>query len=164
MRAEPVYLTPEGKASLEAELKELVEVIEPDLVNRMGDAARQGDLRENFAYHDLRRELGMKRGRIQELKNLLSNVVVVDTPAHTDGRVRLGSTVVVREDGYDEEEEYNLVTEAEASNPSGNGKARLSVTSPLGQALLDKRAKAGDKVSFTTPTGATLHFVVVRVE
>ena len=64
--ANPInQLTAEAKISLEAELKELLEVIEPDLVARVGDAAAQGDLRENFAYHDLRRELGIKRGRIQ---------------------------------------------------------------------------------------------------
>ena len=159
----PIQMTAEGKATLEAELKNLLEVIEPDLVARVGDAARQGDLRENFAYHDLRRELGMKRGRIQELRNLLSTVVVVDTRAWGDGVVRLGSNVVVCEEGYDEDEEYWVVTEAEASNPSSSGKTLLSVTSPLGEALLKARAKVGDKVSFRTPTGAILKFEVRKV-
>ena len=159
----PVQMTAEGKASLEAELKELLEVIEPDLVARVGDAARQGDLRENFAYHDLRRDLGMKRGRIQELRALLASVVVVNTKVINDGRVRLGSTVVVREDGFDEEEEYYLVTEAEASNPSSQGKTLLSITSPMGKALIENNAKIGDKVSFRTPSSAILKFIIVNV-
>ncbi len=156
-------MTAEGKKALDAELKELLEVIEPDLVARVGDAAAQGDLRENFAYHELRRELGMKRGRIQELRAILSSVIVVESTASVDGVVRLGATVVVREDGYDDEEVYGIVTEAESSNPNGGGgKSRLSMTSPLGQALLGHRV--GDKIAFRTPTGATLHFIIVRVE
>ncbi len=158
----PVYMTAEGKAELEAELKELLEVIEPDLVARVGDAASQGDLRENFAYHDLRHELGMKRGRIQELRAILTSAVVVEAPKTSDGVVRLGTTVTVQEDGYDEEEVYSIVTEAESSNPNGNGKARLSITSPLGQALVGR--KVGDKVNFRTPTGAVLQFKIVKVD
>ncbi len=160
--ANPTHLTAEGKAALEAELKELIEVIEPDLVARVGDAAAQGDLRENFAYHDLRRELGIKRGRIQELRALLTSVVLVNTSSQKDGVVRLGATIVITEDGFDEKEEYAIVTEAEASNQTNNGgKAMLSVTSPLGQALVGH--KQGEKVTFRAPTGIILKFVIVEV-
>jgi transcription elongation factor GreA len=162
--ANPInQLTAEAKISLEAELKELLEVIEPDLVARVGDAASQGDLRENFAYHDLRRELGIKRGRIQELRTILKSSVIVEVPVN-DGYVRLGSTVVVAEDGFDDEEVFWIVTEAEASNQSdsSSGRMKLSVGSPLGQVLLGR--KIGDKVTFTAPTGAKLAFIVKRIQ
>lgn len=159
--AERVELTPEGKAALEAELKQLVEVTEPETLEQMSTAASQGDLRENFAYHDARRELGMIRGRIQELKQTLAYAVVVNAPKVSDGRVRLGGSVIVREDGFDDEEEYVIVSEAESGKPRPDGKTSLSSAAPIGAALLGK--KAGDKVQVTTPNGAKLNFVIVKV-
>src|SRR5689334_751466 len=98
--AERVEVTAGGKAALEAELKRLLEQDEPDCIARVSAAAAEGDLRENFAYHDARRELGMIRGRIAELRATLSNATVVKEALVSDGRVRVGSTVVVREDGF----------------------------------------------------------------
>jgi transcription elongation factor GreA len=159
--AQKVEITAEGKTALEAELKRLIEVDEPETIIQMSTAASQGDLRENFAYHDARRELGMIRGRITELKQTLANATVV-TPGKSDGRARLGSVVVVREEGFDEEEEYLLVSEAETGKARKAGQTLLSIAAPMGQALNGK--KAGDTFQVTTPTGAKIPFVVVRVE
>lgn len=158
--AEKVELTAEGKAALDAELKRLIEVEEPETLAQMSHAASQGDLRENFAYHDARRELGMIRGRIAELRQTLLNATVVSAPVN-DGRARLGSLVVVKEEGMDDEEEYTLVSAAETGKSRQDGKTALSVTAPMGAALVGK--KAGDKVIVTTPTGLKLAFVIVKV-
>src|SRR4051794_33440300 len=107
--AQKVEVTAEGKAALEAELKRLIEVDEPETLAQMSEAASQGDLRENFAYHDARRELGMIRGRISELKQTLANATVV-AASTTHDRARLGAVVVIREEGFDDEEEYLLVS------------------------------------------------------
>jgi transcription elongation factor GreA len=158
--AERVEVTAEGKAALEAELKRLVEHDEPDCIGRVSAAAAEGDLRENFAYHDARRELGMIRGRISELKATLANVVVVhNAPAKGRG-VGVGSTVVVREEGFDEDEEYAVVSEAEAANPRP-GLQVVSVGSPMGKALLGK--KAGDIAEVQTPRGTPIKFKIVKV-
>lgn len=159
--AERVEVTAEGKVALEAELKRLLELDEPDCIARVSAAAAEGDLRENFAYHDARRELGMIRGRIAELKATLSNAVVVKEALVNDGRVRVGSTVVVREDGFDEDEEYYLVSEAEALNHRSEGKQVLSNTSPMGKALMGKRI--GDSAEVQTPRGIPIKFKIVRV-
>jgi transcription elongation factor GreA len=158
--AERVELTADGKTALEAELKRLVEIEEPETLAQMAAAASQGDLRENFAYHDARRELGMLRGRIAELRQTLTNATVVQPPAN-DGKIRLGSAVVVKEDGTDEEEEYTLVSAAETGKSRPDGKTALSVTAPMGAALLGKRA--GDKAVVTTPTGMKLTFIIIKV-
>ena len=158
---EKVEITPEGKMNLENELKRLLEVEEPDTLAQMTTAASQGDLRENFAYHDARRELGMIRGRIAELRQILAYAVVIETPKTVDGRVRLGSTVVIKEEGTDDEEHYALVSEAEGGKGRKDGKAALSVAAPMGHALLGK--KAGDKVNVTTPTGMKITFIIVKV-
>ncbi len=158
--AEKLEVTAEGKASLEAELKRLLEVEEPETLSQMSAAASQGDLRENFAYHDARRELGMIRGRIAELKQTLANSKVVEASV-VDGKARLGSTIVIREDGTDDEEEYVLVSAAEAGKNRSDGKTSLSIVAPMGAALVSKRV--GNKVTITTPTGMKLTFIVVKV-
>jgi transcription elongation factor GreA len=158
--AERVELTAEGKTTLEAELRQLLEVDEPETLAQMAAAAAQGDLRENFAYHDARRELGMIRGRIAHLRQTLTNSTVIEAPAK-DGQIRLGSVVVVKEEGMDDEEEYTLVSAAETGKTRSDGKTALSISAPMGAALLGK--KAGDKAVVTTPTGMKLSFIVVRV-
>lgn len=158
--AERIEVTGEGKATLEAELQRLLDVDEPETLAQMQTAASQGDLRENFAYHDARRELGMIRGRIHELKQTLSHATVVAAPK-ADGRVQLGSSVVVKEEGTDDEEEYTIVSEAESGKSRKDGKSVLSVAAPMGAALLGKRV--GQKATVTTPTGMKLVFEVVKV-
>jgi transcription elongation factor GreA len=159
--AQKVEVTADGKAALEAELKRLIEVDEPETLAQMSEAASQGDLRENFAYHDARRELGMIRGRISELKQTLANATVVAAPTSTD-RARLGSVVVIREEGFDDEESFMLVSEAETGKVRKGGPTLLSVAAPMGAALSGK--KVGETVNVPTPTGATLKFKIVRIE
>ncbi|KUK91928.1 MAG: Transcription elongation factor GreA, partial [Anaerolineaceae bacterium 46_22] len=64
---------------------------------------------------------------------------------HTDS-IQVGSKVKVQEEGYDPEE-YVIVGAAEADPRLG----RISNESPLGKALLNK--KAGDKVKVEAPGG-----------
>lgn len=159
--SERIEMTADGKAALEAELKQLMEVDEPTVVGRVSDAAAEGDLRENFAYHDARRELGMIRGRIAEIKEILSKAVVVGSPNKNLGIVQMGSVVVVREKGFDDEEEFAIVSAAESGKPRPDKKNTLSATSPLGAALMGKRV--GADVSYTAPSGDRLTFTIVTV-
>jgi transcription elongation factor GreA len=160
--AERIEMTAEGKANLEAELKKLIEIEEPDLVKSLGEAAAQGDLRENFAYHDIRRQLGLMRGRIAELRGMTQSAVVIRETNTKDGKVRLGRIVVVKEEGYDEEEEYAVVTEAESINSTrDDGKNVISSSSPMGSVLMGK--KAGDKINVRTPRGTMITFEIVKV-
>lgn len=158
---EKIELTPEGKLALEAELRQLVEVDEPETLQQMSAAASQGDLRENFAYQDARRELGLLRGRIAELRQTLAYAVVISAPKTDNGIVQLGSLVTVTEDGYDDEEEYVVVSEAEGGKARKDGKTALSVAAPMGAALIGK--KIGDKATFTAPNGAKLTFKILKV-
>ncbi len=156
-----IEMTAEGKAKLEAELKKLLEQDEPECIGRVSAAAAEGDLRENFAYHDARRELGMIRGRISELKATLLGAVVVSSGPSLTGQVRLGSTVTVCEDGVDESEEYVIVTEAEAVNQRTDGVQAVSVGSPMGKALMNK--KVGQFAEVVTPRGMTIKFKITKV-
>jgi transcription elongation factor GreA len=142
-RDAPIPMTPDGLAALRAELAELREK-RPSMVDRVANARSDGDLKENFAYHDARQDLGMLDGRVETIEGLLANAVVIEETAR-DGQVSLGSKVKVRDEFG--ETLYALVGPAEADI----GRGHISLESPLGTALMGKRV--GDTVTFATPGG-----------
>ncbi len=77
----------------------------------------------------------------------------------------LGSVVTVREEGAAaaDEESYILISQAEAGRgvAEKQGVATLSIGTPLGMRLLDR--KVGDRVRFKGQDGQQLEFVVVRI-
>jgi len=146
MAAEETYLTKEGEDALLRELKQLTEGRRPALAQKLKEAAAQGDLKENADYHDAKEQLGFIEGRVQQIESILRNAIVVDSSGSSD-EVRIGSTVVIQEDGLDEDEEYRIVGSAEA-NPR---ERKISEKSPIGSALLGQ--KLGKKVTVKTPDG-----------
>jgi transcription elongation factor GreA len=152
-----VFLTAEGKASLEAELEDLVNVQRPAIAAAILAAREDGDLRENGAYHDAKDRQGLMEGRIRELKTKLERAQIIDSAAtETSDAVILGSTVTILDDAG-KEEKFTIVGSMEAKVAAG----RISNESPLGRALLGR--KPGDDASFTTPNGAELRYKVVAV-
>ena len=146
----PVLLTADGQAALIAEMRALIDTKRPEIVQRVATARAEGDLRENFGYHDARRELGLLDGRVQTIEGMLRNALIVE-PAPYDGTVGLGATVVVRDDFGDSE--YTIVVPAEADI----ARQRISLDSPLGAAISGHRA--GDEVSVDSPGG--IHRVAI---
>jgi transcription elongation factor GreA len=138
-----VHLTAEGHARLEEELRDLVENRRPVIVRRVATAREEGDLSENFAYHDARRELGLLDGRVQTIEAMLRNAKVMQTTV--GDVVGLGSTVTVRDEFG--ESTYVIVGPVEADVAAG----RISMVSPLGAALMGRTV--ADEVSFSSPGG-----------
>ena len=142
-RGAPIPMTQAGFEALKAELSEL-RGRRPALVEEVSAARSQGDLSENFAYHDARQHLGMLDGRIQTVEATLRRAQVVHETG-SSGIVRIGSRVVVRDDFG--ESSYEIVGPTEGNMAKG----LMSIASPMGSALVDR--KAGDTVSFKTPGG-----------
>ena len=139
----PIPMTAFGFETLKAELTEL-RARRPALVEEVAAARSQGDLSENFAYHDARQHLGMLDGRVQTIEATLARVQVIEEGG-TKGVARIGSTVVVRDEFG--ESTYQIVGPSEGNMARG----LMSTVSPLGSALLDHQA--GDTVTFKTPGG-----------
>jgi len=156
MASEETYLTREGEEELRKELKELIEVRRPDLAQKLKEAVAQGDLKENANYHDAKEKQAFIEGRIQHIEAILRNATIVENSGPSD-EVRIGATVVIREDGTDEDEEYKIVGSAEA-NPR---ERKISHESPIGSALLGK--KKGKKVKVETP-GGLIKFKIIDVK
>jgi transcription elongation factor GreA len=142
---EKTYLTAEGKADMEQELRRLKEIERPALAERLKEAVAMGDLKENADYHDTREKMSLMDGRIQYLEETLRDAIVVERGS-TD-EVSIGSTVVIREEGFDEDEQYIIVGPAEANPREG----KISQKSPIGAALMGH--KKGDKVKVDAPNG-----------
>ena len=149
----PVYLTAEGKVTLEEELSHLKSVRRPEVADRIQQAKMDGDISESGEYEDAKNEQAWVEGRIRTLEHMIQNAHIIEG---TNGdTVGLGSRVRVR-DAEGEEYDWTIVGSAEA-NPR---QSRISNESPVGQALLGH--KAGDKVKVDAPAG-TEEFTIVQV-
>ncbi|MEO8597865.1 MAG: transcription elongation factor GreA [Candidatus Solibacter sp.] len=110
-------------------------------------ARAHGDLSENAEYHAAKERQGFVNARIGQLKKRLAEVSMVDFSKIPHDKVGLGSKIVVLDVKRDEEITYELVTSEEAD--AANGK--VSTTSPIGRALLNKQV--GDEVKVVSPGG-----------
>jgi transcription elongation factor GreA len=110
-------------------------------------ARAHGDLSENAEYHAAKDRQGFLNARIGQLKKRLAEMSMVDFSKIPHNKVGLGSTVVVLDINRDEEVTYYLVTSEEADAANG----RVSTTSPIGRALLNK--EVGDEVKVVSPGG-----------
>ena len=115
-----------------------------------------GDLSENSEYDEARNEQAKNEARIKELEELLENAVILDESSIDTSVVSLGSTVKVKNTDLGVEITYDLV----GSNESNPMEFKISDQSPIGAALMGKRA--GDKVEIVTP-GGLIHMSVLEV-
>ena len=149
-----MYLTPEGAAKLEAELKELTGPRREELSQRLRSAIQMGDLSENADYHKAKEDQAFLEGRIQELEAVLRTAIIVEKT--NSDVVTVGCTVTVQEESFDPET-YYMVGAKEADPRNG----KISNESPIGRALMAH--KVGDVVEAETP-GGRLKFKILKIE
>ncbi len=147
-------MTPEGLAQLEDERRRLKNDERPAVIRAIAEAREHGDLSENAEYHAARERQGFIEGRLAELDAIISRAEAIDTSKFSGDIVRFGATVMLADMDTDEESNYRLVGSHEADIAKG----RISVTSPLGRALIGKTI--GDTVEVTTPRGSKAYEVV----
>ena len=146
MAEKPIFLTPEGRAKLEAELEQLKTVRRAQVAERIHSAKEEGDIMENSAYDEAKNEQAFVEGRIMTVEQMLKNAVMIDKTRASDS-VGIGSYVTVVERGDNGDEMYQIVGSAEADPTRG----RISNESPVGRALLGKRV--GEEVQVKIPDG-----------
>ena len=101
----------------------------------------------NAEYDEARNEQAKVEARITELEELILGAVIVDESKIDTSIVNMGSIVKVYDKEFDETTEYSIVGSNEA-DPFLN---RISDMSPIGKALVGKRA--GDEVVVEAPGG-----------
>lgn len=154
--SERIPMTRKGYDKLKAELDQMDQVEEPKLAKRVAEARAEGDLRENAEYHGARESLSLLHAKMNLLRDKLARAELIDTANLPRDEVVFGSTVVVRDLGFGDEESFTLVGAGEEDYDNG----RILSTSPLAQGLLGK--KKGDKVEIDVPAGK-LNFEILEI-
>jgi transcription elongation factor GreA len=153
---ERIPFTRQGYEALSKELQNLKTVERPNNIRAIEEARAHGDLSENAEYHAAKERQGFIEGRINELGYKLGVAEVIDTENISKEQAVFGCQVVLENTDTGEETEYQLVGPEESDIESG----RISISSPIGKAILGK--KAGDEVSVQTP-GGKRNFELVEI-
>lgn len=146
-KAKQMLYTQEGYQTLVDELEYLKGTKRQQVKEDIATARSFGDLSENAEYDEARNEQAKVEARIKELEELLLGAVIVDESKIDTSIVNMGSIVKVYDVEFDETEEYSIVGSNEA-DPFSN---RISDMSPIGKALIGKRA--GDEITVEIPGG-----------
>ena len=151
------YITPAGFQRLQDELKHLLRVERPKVVEVVSWAAGNGDRSENGDYLYGKKRLREIDRRIRFLTKRLESAEVVDPSRQTNrDRVFFGATVTyARDDG--EERTITIVGIDETDTDKG----QVSWISPIARALL--KAQEGDTGELRTPAGVeSIEVVEIR--
>jgi transcription elongation factor GreA len=140
-------MTEHIKKKLQDEIGALEHELNHELPKELKRAIALGDLSENAEYHMAKQRQEYVRARLGQLKKRMSDLSLINMNNIPRDRVALGSTVVVFDSTKNEEIEYKLVT----SEESDVAKGLISTSSPIGRALMGK--KAGDTATVVTPNG-----------
>ncbi len=151
-------LTYAGLKQLEEELQELKVVKRQEVAQKIKEAREQGDLSENAEYDAAKDEQRDIELRIEELEKILKNAeVVVEDEVDLD-KINIGCRVKLYDCEYEEELEFQLVGSTEANSLQG----KISNESPVGQALIGRRA--GDMVDVEMENGVTAQYRVLEIQ
>jgi transcription elongation factor GreA len=140
-------MTEHIKRKLQDEINALERELVHELPKEIKKAAALGDLSENAEYHMAKQRQEYVKARVRQLGQRLAQLSMVNMNNIPKDKVGLGSTVKVFDNDKNEEVEYNLVTSEESDVAAG----KISTTSPIGRALLNK--KVGDTAVVLTPNG-----------
>ena len=140
-------MTDQLRKKLQEEVDALERELVHDLPKEIKRAAALGDLSENAEYHMAKQRQEFVKARFRQLGKRLADLSLTNMNNIPKDKVGLGSTVKVYDSFKNEEIEYKLVTSEESDVSAG----KISTTSPIGRALLNK--KVGDEATVITPNG-----------
>lgn len=152
--AEAVYITRERLEAMQQEVHELKTKGRREIAQKIADARSHGDLSENADYDAAKHEQELLEIRISKIETALSRAQVIDPKDFPDDKVYILSRVKLLNKKTNREIDYLLVSNEEADFEQN----KLSVTSPLGKALLGR--VIGDIVETKVPAGVIQYEVL----
>jgi transcription elongation factor GreA len=144
---ERIPITKQGLEKLRIELNRLESVEKPQNIRAIEEARGHGDLSENAEYHAAKERQSFLEGKINELKVIIGKSEVLEVESGPADRIVFGRTVRLYNLQTEEEIKYQLLGPYESDPENG----KISVASPLGQALVGK--EEGDEIRVRTPGG-----------
>ena len=139
--------TREGLEKLKAELTRLVKVDRPQNIRAIEEARAHGDISENAEYHAAKERQSFIDAKMNELKTVIGQAEVIEVDDTPTDSVVFGKIVLLYDIQKDQEIRYQLLGPYESEPEKG----KISVVSPLGQALIG--GQVGDEISVKTPGG-----------
>jgi len=140
-------ITRQGYEKLKEDLNRLKTVDRPENIKAIEEARAHGDLSENAEFEAAKDRQGFLEGRINELTFKISSADVIDPETLSSDTVVFASRVILENIDTEESVEYQIVGPDESDIEKG----MISVSSPLGRAMLGKRA--GDEITVQAPGG-----------
>ena len=123
----------------------------------IGEAREKGDLKENAEYDAAKEAQGMLEAKIKHLEGIIATAQIIDESKIDTSKVTILTRVSLTNLNTKKKMTYKIVSENEADLKQG----KISVTSPIGKALLGK--VIGDVVEVQVPAGM-LKFQVENIE
>lgn len=140
------YITPTGFRKLQTEFEELRFKTRREVVQKLAEAAAEGDRSENAEYIYRKKQLREIDRRIRFLVRRMSLAEVIDPRQHSGDRIRFG-VIVTLEDESGKRVRYQIVGEDESEPREG----KISWSSPLGRAVVGK--EVGDVATLRVTSG-----------
>ncbi len=151
---EQIPITRQGYENLKKELQKLKTIERPSTIKAIEEARAHGDLSENAEYHAAKERQGFLEGRINDLEYKLGVADVIDPDTLNKDIVVFGCTVLLENIDTGDEVTYQLVGPDESDIKEG----RISVGSPLGQAMIGKIV--GDEITINAPAGKRMYELI----
>lgn len=151
---ERVPITREGFETLKAELERLKTVERPQNIKAIEEARAHGDLSENAEFAAAKERQAFLEARIGELGYKLGNADIIDPDGNPKDRAVFASRVILENLDSGESVVYQLVGPDESNIEKG----RISISSPLGKAIIGK--KPGDEIVLHAPAGKRYYELV----
>ena len=142
-----IYVTKQRLIEIEEELRVMRLHGRRDIAQRIAEARAQGDLSENAEYDAAREEQGLLELRIRKMESVLQRSAIIDESNIQTDKVGIMTKVTVTNTKTGNENIYQMVSQEEADFDHG----RISVNSPIGKALMNK--KVGESVQVKVPAG-----------
>ncbi len=148
-----VPMTQEGYQRLQEELKTLIRVERPKVVQDIAEARSHGDLSENAEYDAAKDKQGFVEGRIQELGDKIARAQVINPAEINSEKIVFGAKVTLFDIDTEKEVTYQIVGEDEADIKVG----KISITSPVGKSLIGHTID--EEVRIVVPSGVRVYEV-----
>ena len=151
-----IPITKAGFERLKKDLETIKNVSIPENVRDIEVARAHGDISENAEYSAAKERQSFLYGKVQELENNLALANVINLKGLTSEKVVFGCYVSLEDIDNGEKIKYQLLGPYE-SDISQN---KISVTSPIGKALIGK--SIGSEINVQTP-GGTRNFEIIDI-
>lgn len=151
---EQTPITRRGYETLKKELEHLKKIDRPSNIKAIEEARAHGDLSENAEFDAAKERQGFIEGRINELQYKIGSANIIDPETLSKDIAVFGCTVLLENIDTGKEIKYQLV----GPDESDIDKKRISVVSPLGQAIIGK--KPGDEITLQAPGGKRFYELV----